>query len=292
LNYNPQFSAIVTTYNRVKYLTSTLESIINQTYTDFEVLVIDDGSTDNTEDVMASYINDRIRYIKTSNWGGPAHPRNIGIKESKGKYLAFCDDDDIWELNKLELIYSIIQETGAKFIFSNICYIDENSLDLPGTFNIRVPNYIKKKSDLLVLNNFITLSSVVLSRRILAKSTFLEDKNFIAAEDRILWHELNVQCSFYYCQVPLVKYRKHLGSISVNRDEKLHLNIKVIKYIQEMYGYDLQIITMSKLITQIKYQIYNKKYLQIILSGLKLLGMAFRHNKLSVLFNTFYNILK
>ena len=63
---------------------------------------MDDGSTDNTENVINNYNDYRIVYIKTDNWGGPARPRNIGIKKSKGNYIAFCDDDDIWKNNKLE----------------------------------------------------------------------------------------------------------------------------------------------------------------------------------------------
>ena len=100
---SPLVSVVLTTYNRADLISETIESILSQTFRNFELIVVDDGSTDNTEEVVRSYNDERVHYIKTDNWGGPAKPRNIGIKKAKGEYIAFCDDDDLWLPNKLEV---------------------------------------------------------------------------------------------------------------------------------------------------------------------------------------------
>lgn len=101
-NNKPLVSVIVSTYNRIELLLETIDSILKQTFSDFELIIVDDGSTDNTEQQVKEIEDSRIRYIKIPNWGGPAVPRNIGIDNSIGDYLAFCDDDDVWFENKLE----------------------------------------------------------------------------------------------------------------------------------------------------------------------------------------------
>jgi glycosyltransferase involved in cell wall biosynthesis len=100
---NPMVSVVVSTYNRADLIGETIRSILDQTHQNIELIIVDDGSTDNTREVVESFSNRRIKYIYTDNWGGPAHPRNIGIREAKGDYIAFCDSDDYWDLRKLEV---------------------------------------------------------------------------------------------------------------------------------------------------------------------------------------------
>ena len=131
MNIDPLVSVVVATYNRADLISETLDSILNQTYKIFELIVVDDGSSDNTEEIVKRYSNGRINYIKTDNWGGPARPRNIGIKQSKGEYIAFCYDDDIWLPKKLEkqikcldnsdngMVFSMHKQFGFTSIFSN-----------------------------------------------------------------------------------------------------------------------------------------------------------------------------
>lgn len=96
-------SVVVSTYNRSDLIGETIRSILDQTHQNIELIIVDDGSTDNTREVVESFSNRRIKYIYTDNWGGPARPRNIGIREAKGDYIAFCDSDDYWDLRKLEV---------------------------------------------------------------------------------------------------------------------------------------------------------------------------------------------
>ena len=98
----PTVSVIVTCYNYAQYLEGCLRSILNQTYQDFELLIINDGSTDNTDEVVARFLdNEKIRYIKQNNTG-QAIATNNGIMAASGELIAFLDADDLWEPTKLE----------------------------------------------------------------------------------------------------------------------------------------------------------------------------------------------
>ena len=106
-------SVVVTTYNRKKYLTQTIKSILNQTFADFELIVVDNYSNYDFLSHINSLNDSRIRPFQNNNNGIIAVNRNFGIKKSKGEFIAFCDDDDIWINTKLEIqlnvIYNLIQ---------------------------------------------------------------------------------------------------------------------------------------------------------------------------------------
>ena len=102
-NLNPLVSVIITTYNRADLIVEAIQSVLTQTHQNFELIIVDDGSTDKTKAVVEGFADPRIEYIYMANWGGPARPRNIGIKRAIGSYLAFLDADDYWKENKLEI---------------------------------------------------------------------------------------------------------------------------------------------------------------------------------------------
>src|SRR3989344_2456358 len=98
-------SIIIPTYNRAKLLRRAIESVLKQTFQDFELLVVDDGSTDNTNEVVMEYASKdkRVFYISQENSGGASRPKNTGIKTARGEYIAILDSDDEWMQNKLEV---------------------------------------------------------------------------------------------------------------------------------------------------------------------------------------------
>src|SRR3989344_2261209 len=97
-------SVIIPTYNRASLLSRAIESVINQTFKDFELIIVDDGSIDNTRDIVEGFrrMDARVKYLRQENSGTPAGPLNTGIKYAKGQYAAFLDDDDEWLPSKLE----------------------------------------------------------------------------------------------------------------------------------------------------------------------------------------------
>jgi glycosyltransferase involved in cell wall biosynthesis len=116
-------SIIIPTYNRVQFLIETIDSILSQTYSNFELIIVSDGSNDNTKQKVNQIKDPRIKFIELEkNYGYPAKARNDGIKISKGEYIALCDDDDLWEKNKLENQLEFIKR-GYDFIFTNSKFI-------------------------------------------------------------------------------------------------------------------------------------------------------------------------
>lgn len=115
-------SVILPTYNRAKEIPKSIESILNQTYKDFELIIIDDGSTDNTQEVVAGYQDKRIRYIQnTTSKHGVSVARNIGIRESTGEYITFNDSDDVFYPDKLEKQSAFLEREKADVTFCAVC---------------------------------------------------------------------------------------------------------------------------------------------------------------------------
>ena len=120
----PNVSVVIPTYNRAQLVTEAIDSVLMQTYKDYEIIVVDDGSTDDTEQVLVPY-RDRIRYIYQENQGGAA-ARNAGIRNSKGTYIAFLDSDDLWLPSKLEKQVAVLNEyEDIALVYSNISYCDD-----------------------------------------------------------------------------------------------------------------------------------------------------------------------
>lgn len=110
-------SVILPTYNRAATIERAIDSVLNQTYSDIEVIVVDDGSSDNTGEIIQGIRDERLRYIKNTENKGACAARNIGIISAKGEYIAFQDSDDIWHRDKLEKQLKVIQITNADVVF-------------------------------------------------------------------------------------------------------------------------------------------------------------------------------
>lgn len=116
----PKVSVIIPTYNRAHIISRAIQSVLDQTYQDLEIIIVDDGSTDNTESVIKSFNDKRIIYNKSNNKNkGVASARNIGVKLSRAEYIAFQDSDDVWYPYKLEKIMKVIEDhRNIDFIYS------------------------------------------------------------------------------------------------------------------------------------------------------------------------------
>lgn len=119
-------SVIIPTFNRGHLLKKTIDSVLIQTYQNFEIIIIDDGSTDNSEEIVCGIRDERIKYIKHGKNKGPSAARNTGIKSAKGKYIAFLDSDVIWLRDKLEKQVNILNSStpDVGVVFGGVQYID------------------------------------------------------------------------------------------------------------------------------------------------------------------------
>lgn len=244
--YNPLVSVIIPTYMREKYMFHTLNSIVTQTYTNIEIIVVSDCSPDNTELVVKSFNDNRIKYISLEkNSGLPAVTRNIGIKQSKGKYIAFCDDDDIWSANKLEK--QIKYFDAYDLVCTNRQYIDANNSLVVGR---RL--FIPPKFNLLffLLSSFITTSSVVIKRSFLDKiGGFGEYEKSRGLEDHELWCRFLITGGrIKFIDENLVNYRIHNNNISKNRIYRLMSILNINNSFFKIYKVNFFVRIMSIII--------------------------------------------
>lgn len=181
-----KFSVIIPTYNRANDLRRCLDSLVLQTYQNFEVLVCDDGSTDNTKEVVEAYQGRlSIAYYWEENWGGPAHPRNIGIKHAKAEWICFLDSDDWWYPKKLEECVKFLN--SADIIYHDLdVYVDAHKKPVKSSHTRQIKS--NAFNDLLVNGNALSNSSVVVRKSTLERvGGISENKELISVEDWDCW---------------------------------------------------------------------------------------------------------
>jgi len=223
-------SVIVTTYNRKEFLSETIQSILNQTYKNFELIVVDNYSNYEYFSHINSFNDSRIKPFQHRNNGIIAVNRNYGIEKAKGEYLAFCDDDDSWHHEKLQKQIQYILtnklENEKVVLYSNCNYIYDDH-----------EKAIRKKkissiNDLILCNQVCLSSSLVSSNG--DKIYFNKNEELIAVEDYFLWCTLKGNgYKFYLIEEELVNYRVASNSISKRFSSLNHL--KAILVIINVY---------------------------------------------------------
>lgn len=215
-------SIITPTYNCAKFIGATIESVLNQTYQNFEMIIVDDASKDNTEEVVKSFKDKRIKYIRLSKNSGPAVARNRAMEEAKGKYMAFLDSDDLWKKEKLEKQINFIKKNKYKIICSDYEQIDEEGNKL----NKIIP--CKKK----VNYNGILLSCPVGNSTVfydVSKLGKFKVPNIRKRNDDALWLQILKKEEYMYGQKEvLMEYRIRQNSVSSNK-------LSLIKYHWQLY---------------------------------------------------------
>ena len=185
------FSIIIPTYNRKEKLQRALDSVLAQTYQNFELLVMDDGSNDGTEEMVKSFVDQRIIYEWNENWGGPGRPRNRGINKAKGEWIAFLDSDDWWTKDKLQNSIKKLEETGADILYHDLYLISRYGGERPW---LRTWSRILSRDawgDLFTNGNAISNSSVVVRKTALvAIDGITEERSCITWEDFDTWLRL------------------------------------------------------------------------------------------------------
>ena len=206
-----KISVIIPTYNRINHgLKECLASIKNQTFQPFEILVIDDGSSDGTKEYFKDNLTKSTKYIFTNHYGDPGKARNIGIKIAKGNWIAFCDSDDIWLENKLMEQIKIIESHKSKIVCSN-AKLSHNQI-----YFKKMPSLITFK-DLFYENKVIT-STILIYKDLLMSYKFPEGELYFKVEDYFLWLNLAKKNNIYFINLPLIFYSQKGDRLSQKRD--------------------------------------------------------------------------
>lgn len=196
----PLISVIIPTYNRAKYVTKVIDSVLSQTYTDYEIIVVDDGSTDNTREVLGSYM-DKITYKYQENAGVSA-ARNTGIRIASGQWIAFLDSDDIWLPDKLASQMRCVNRTHAKVCFTNVEFTEKKKkLSKGKQYGEEV---FQEPFDLILQDSLVLyVQSLLIDQRLLQKLGGY-DERLKLAEDTSLIYNLAFETPFAYIHAPLV----------------------------------------------------------------------------------------
>ena len=201
-------------YNTEKYITDSLISVQNQTYENWELIIVDDCSTDNTDEVVSKFLSDkRIRYIKNEKNSGAAVSRNRALREAKGKWIAFLDSDDIWEKDKLEKQVKFMEDNGYKFTYTDY-RIQLNGNWLP--YICSGPNIVNKRR----MKDYCYIST----------NTVMYDREYVGLiqiepvkknNDYAMWLKIVEKAPCHRLGECLAYYIKHDGSISSGSKIKL-----------------------------------------------------------------------
>ncbi len=211
----PLISIVIPTYNHGNYLPRALQSILDQTYRNWEAIIIDNYSTDDTDKIIKAYVDPRIKYLKIRNYGVIAKSRNAGILKANGEWIAFLDSDDWWTKDKLEVCFKKINQ-DVDFIYHQM-KIKSNKPTLFSrnkTNNKQLRKPILK--DLLIGGNVISNSSVVVRKNLLEKIGYIDErKDLVAAEDYHSWMRIaKLTNNFFYIPQILGYYFQHDQSLS------------------------------------------------------------------------------
>jgi len=232
MNY-PKVTVIIPTYNRANLLPRAIKSVLNQTLKDFELIIVDDASTDNTREVVEEIQkkDKRIKYIRLDkNSGAPAHPKNVGIQNAKGDYIAFLDHDDEWLPEKLEKQIQLFKNPKKKnlgFVGCNLLVIDDNKIR-----KYIIPKYTDNFQKLL-LTNFIFSSSGVMVKKSVIDNVGLFDESLKNADDWDMWIRIAQKYNFDF--VPEFLFRYYLHENNTTKLTPLEFKIKDIEGIFKKY---------------------------------------------------------
>jgi len=223
-NEVPLISIVLPTFNRAKILQRAIDSVIEQSFAQWELIIVDNNSNDETDQVIERYGDSRINILKINNEGVIARSRNKGIKKAAGRYVAFLDSDDWWTPNKLENSL-IALESGADLVYHDLYIYRDKRLSLRnklGTKTLKSPVF----NDLLLSGKRINTSSVVMRRELLEEiNGFSEDVDLVAAEDIDAWLRVAKKTEKFVRLVGCYGFY-HIHTDNYTSNDKAIINIK------------------------------------------------------------------
>lgn len=214
MNRNPKVTVVIPTHNHAHFLSRTIKYVQSQVYDDYEVVVVDNGSTDNTKEVIDKFGWNKLRYFYQDNTGSAAGPRNTGIRLSKGEYIAFLDSDDVWYKDKLEKVMDVFNNNPDIGLVCNDEYVRKgDNIITRLRYGPYEPDMYEK---LLFFGNRLSGSGTTVKKHLLFQAgCFDESKKFVHVEDYDLWLRLaKIGCKFFFLNEPLGEYILHDNNLS------------------------------------------------------------------------------
>ncbi len=250
-------SVIMTSYYREKYIAESIESVLNQSFRDLELIIVDDFSEDKSRDIITKYmaIDNRIKVIFHNENKGIAKSTNDGINIANGKYVAIIDSDDVWDKRKLEKQLQVLNNNNNFIVWTNGVLIDQNSKTIGKSFIELINSQNKKKSGNIFLEllqgNLINKSSIIFQKQNLGNITFNE--NFKRLDDYQFVVDLANKFEFFFINKPLTSIRQHNSQSLTNIHRSTYIldYIRLYKYFLKKYNQQIPLKTKLYLYNQI-----------------------------------------
>lgn len=236
----PLVSIVVPVYNAERFLKDTINCVLNQTYENWELLLVNDCSKDNSKKVAKPFLSDKIKWIDMNKNGGAALARNKGIEESNGKYICFLDADDLWEKEKLQKQVRFMKEKDCAFSFTGYEFADANGK--PNGKKVFIPKKINYKQ---ALKNTIIWTTTVMFDMSKFKKEDIYMPN-VKSEDTACWWKILKKIDYAYGLNEILSYyRRTEGTLSSNKFEaikriwNLYRNVEKLSLIYSIYCFCL-----------------------------------------------------
>ena len=207
-------SIITPTWNSDRFISETIESVLSQTYQDWELIIVDDCSTDNTKEIVEKYLDPRIKYSRLGKNSGAAIARNIALRIAKGKWIAFIDSDDLWLPEKLESQLNFMVANNYSFTYHKYCEIDENGNELGRV--IAGPKHISRLG--VISYCWMGCLTVMYNRTVVGE---IQIPSIQKNNDYAMWLLISKKSTCHLLDASLARYRRRTGSIS--NDKYLNL---------------------------------------------------------------------
>ena len=253
---DPLISIVIPNYNGVLFVTEALESVLNQDYMNKEVIIVDDGSTDGSKELLRTYV-DQITLIETKNFGASA-ARNAGLLASKGELIAFRDSDDIWMTNKLTLQYQMMVEYGADLVychgqeFGNLSGLNVKRLAL---YSGDCYPFFKQNPGKAIID--MGPSTVLLKKNLLSISGIFDTSFKGLAEDWDFFRRYCRVAKVSYCDEVLVMRRNHSNNLSQRSLQDFYIGNK--RALLKMFAEDFTIGILERRLIWIKFHVMSAK---------------------------------
>ncbi len=257
MGIHPSVSVVIATYNRARFLPETIESVLKQRFRDFEIIVVDDGSTDETQKVLRGY-GDKISFFYQEN-RGPSAARNLGIRFARGNWIAIQDSDDLCTPYHLEVLFSYADKNpNLGMVFANGAYLDGLQHDretiIPEDKSRRLAQRGVRLADLFD-KSILRLQAALISKECLEAVGGLDEELRICM-DLDLGFKLFMRYPVAYLNQVVFLYRKHEGNIGRDQERRLLENIRVIEKLVRGFPQAEEMLGRRRIARRMGYRYY------------------------------------